>query len=148
MTQTARPSGSAPADPAGPEDLDVLVEEWLPLPDVAERLGIEVGKVRRLVQDQVLLAVRRGEPRVLSVPARFLVPADPESPFGGPDGGGSMPLPDLKGTLTVLADSGYDNDEAVRWLFTPDESLPGTPVDALRAGRKTEVRRRAQALAF
>ena len=36
----------------------------------------------------------------------------------------------------------------MRWLFTPDDSLPGTPADALRAGRKTEVRRRAQALAF
>ena len=37
---------------------------------------------------------------------------------------------------------------ALRWLLAPDETLPGTPVDALRAGRKTEVRRRAQALAF
>ncbi len=36
----------------------------------------------------------------------------------------------------------------LRWLFTPDDSLPGTPIDALRGGRKTEVRRRAQALAF
>jgi Rv2175c C-terminal domain of unknown function len=58
------------------------------------------------------------------------------------------PLPELRGTLTVLADSGYDDEAAVRWLFTPDGSLPGRPVDALREGRKTEVRRRAQALAF
>ena len=58
------------------------------------------------------------------------------------------PLPELRGTLTVLMDSGYDDESALRWLFTPDESLPGAPVDALLAGRKTEVRRRAQALAF
>lgn len=115
-------------------DLDALVSEWLTLPDVAERLALEVGKVRRLLQDRCLVATRRGERHVLSVPAALLV-----------DG---TPLPELRGTLTVLADSGYADDEALRWLFTPDDSLPGTPVDALRAGRKTEVRRRAQALAF
>ena len=116
------------------DDLDALVSDWLTLPDVADLLGLDVGKVRRLLQDRNLVAVRRGERNVLSVPAALLV-----------DG---APLPELRGTLTVLADSGYDDEAAVRWLFTPDDSLPGTPVDALRAGRKTEVRRRAQALAF
>jgi hypothetical protein len=120
-------------------EIDDLVGTWLPLPDVAERLGLDVGKVRRLLQDRLLVAVRVGERRILSVPGALLV--------DGEDGG-VVPLPELKGTLTVLADSGYDDEDAVRWLFTPDESLPGTPVDALRAGRKTEVRRRAQALAF
>lgn len=116
------------------DDLDALVGDWLTLPDAAELLGLDVGKVRRLLQDRNLVAVRRGERNVLSVPAALVVDA--------------APLPELRGTLTVLADSGYDDEAAVRWLFTPDDSLPGTPVDALRAGRKTEVRRRAQALAF
>lgn len=120
--------------PGRVDDLDDLVSDWLTLPDVAERTGLDVGKVRRLLQDRLLVAVRRGERNVLSVPALLLA-----------DGG---PLPELRGTLTVLADSGYDDEAAIRWLFTPDDSLPGTPVDALRAGRKTEVRRRAQALAF
>jgi len=35
----------------------------------------------------------------------------------------------------------------VRWLFTDDE-LPGSPITALVENRGTEVRRRAQALAF
>jgi hypothetical protein len=48
----------------------------------------------------------------------------------------------------VLADAGFTDEEAMRWLLTADDSLPGSPVDALRAGRKTEVRRRAQALAL
>jgi hypothetical protein len=116
------------------DDLDALVSDWLPLPDVAERLGLDVGKVRRLLQDRCLVGARRGERNVLSVPAALIA-----------DG---APLPELRGTLTVLADSGYDDEASLRWLFTPDDSLPGTPVDALRAGRKTEVRRRAQALAF
>jgi hypothetical protein len=115
-------------------DLDQLVGAWLTLPDVAERLGIDVGKVRRLVQDRCLLAVRRGEPKVFSVPEALLHEG--------------QPLPELRGTLTVLADSGFDDVAAMEWLFTPDESLPGTPVEALRAGRKTEIRRRAQALAL
>ena len=117
-----------------PGSLDSLVAEWLTLPDVAERLGLDVGKVRRLLQDRCLVATRRGERNVLSVPAALIV--------------GGAPLPELRGTLTVLADSGYVDDAALRWLFTPDDTLPGTPVDALRAGRKTEIRRRAQALAF
>jgi hypothetical protein len=116
------------------DDLDTLVTDWLTIPDVAERLGLDVGKVRRLLQDRYLVGVRRGERNVLSVPAALIV-----------DG---APLPELRGTLTVLMDSGYDDESALRWLFTPDESLPGTPVEALRGGRKTEVRRRAQALAF
>jgi hypothetical protein len=115
-------------------DLDELVGEWLTLPDVAERLGVDVGRVRRLVQDRCLVVVRRGEPRASSVPAALL--------------DGDQPLPELPGTLTVLADAGFTDTEALHWLFTPDDSLPGTPIEALRAGRKTEIRRRAQALAF
>jgi hypothetical protein len=116
------------------DELDRLVASWLPLPDVAERLGLDVTRVRRLLQDRVLVAARRGERRVLCVPAELI------------DDG--VPLPDLKGTLTVLADSGYTDEESLRWLFTPDDTLPGTPVSNLRQGRKTEVRRRAQAAGF
>lgn len=131
MTETA------PTDPAD-HGLDALVDAWLPLPDVAEQMGIDVGKVRRLLQDGALLAVRRGERRILSVPELLLIEVD----------GRMQPLPELKGTISVLADAGYDAAESLRWLFTPDESLPGSPVEALRAGHKTEIRRRAQALAF
>jgi hypothetical protein len=139
------------------DDLDDLVTEWLTLPDVAQQVGLDVGKVRRMLQERHLAAVRRGERNVLSVPAAFLVPGPDEVPDAAPpvegsDAGGPqprlVPLPELRGTLNVLADSGFVDEAAVRWLFTPDDSLPGTPVDALRAGRKTEVRRRAQALAF
>ncbi len=116
------------------DDLDQLVGQWLTLPDVADRLGLDVGKVRRLVRDRYLVAVRRGERNVPSVPAALLE--------------GGQPLPELRGTLTVLADAGFDDAAALQWLFTPDDSLPGTPIEALRGGRKTEIRRRAQALAF
>jgi len=116
------------------EELEALVDVWLPLPDVAERLGVSISVVRRLVDDRDLLALRQGNPKVWRVPEALL--------------DGHSPMPDLRGTLTVLNDSGYDDVEALLWLLTPDESLPGTPLDALREGRKTEIRRRAQALLY
>ncbi len=135
--------------------LDALVHDWLTLPDVAERLGIDVGKVRRLLQEGRLAAVRRGDPPVLSVPADFLVPvhlANPAAPTAprpddAPDGGARWAvLAALRGTLTVLADAGFDAAESIEWLFTTDDVLGRTPMEALRAGSKSEVRRRAQTL--
>ena len=41
-----------------------------------------------------------------------------------------------------------DDREALTWLFTPDETIPGSPMDALRENRGTEIKRRAQAMAF
>ncbi|WP_129338554.1 Rv2175c family DNA-binding protein [Cellulomonas endophytica] len=128
--------------------LDRLVPGWLTVPDVAERLGTDPGKVRRLLQEGRLVAVRRGEPPVASIPEGFLVPghlANPAAPSRDPDVGEWAVLAALQGTLTVLADAGFSDAEAVVWLHTPDDSLPGTPLEALRSGRKTEVRRRAQA---
>jgi excisionase family DNA binding protein len=132
--------------------LDALVPEWLTLPDVAERLGIDVGKVRRLLQEGRLVAVRRGDPAVLSVPADFFVPvhlANPAAPTAArppEDGERWAVLSALRGTLTVLADAGFDASESVEWLFSTDEVLGRSPMVALRAGSKSEVRRRAQTL--
>lgn len=106
--------------------------EWLTLPDVADRLRLPVTRVRQLLRDHRLLAERREG--VLCVPAAFIA-----------DG---QVLKGLAGLLTLLFDAGYDAEAAMRWLFTEDPSLPGTPVDALTANRGREVHRRAQALAF
>lgn len=115
-------------------DLDALVGEWLTLPDLMEVLGADLREVRRLLDNRALVALRRGEKNVRSVPADFVS-----------DG---RVLDSLAGTITVLSDAGFDDEELVAWLFTPDPTLPGTPVEALRKGRKTEIRRRAQALAW
>ena len=124
------------SDPTPEDDLEALVGDWVTVPDVAERLGIRLADARRLVEDRELLALRVGERHVLAVPAGFL----------GEDG----PHPALKGTFTVLADGGMDDAEIIRWLHTPDPTLPvpGSPLDAIRAGFKTEVRRRAMEEAF
>jgi len=115
-------------------ETDVLVADWLDVPAVAQRLGVDVGKVRQLIRERQLLAVRRGEGRTLQVPTEFVQEG--------------RILKGLPGTLTVLADSGYDDVQSLRWLFTEDDSLPGRPVVALAENRGREVKRRAQALAF
>ncbi|CAN7464715.1 Rv2175c family DNA-binding protein [Knoellia sp. LjRoot47] len=116
--------------------LETLVGEWLTVPDIAERLGVRLADVRRFIDDREVLAARVGERRVVSVPAKFF---DDEGILSA-----------LKGTFTVLGDGGMNDDEVLRWLFTPDATLPveGAPIDALRGGFKTEVRRRAMELAF
>ena len=105
---------------------------WLTVPDLVDLLGIPQGKVRRLLDERVLLAVRVDG--VLKVPADFIVDGEP--------------LGDLRGTLMVLADAGFSDEEAMSWLLDEEESLGTTPIDALRARRKAEVRRVAQALGF
>jgi len=54
----------------------------------------------------------------------------------------------VPGVLTLLHDAGYEDREALAWLFTADDSLPGRPIDALRENRGSEVKRRAQAMGF
>lgn len=105
---------------------------WLTVPDLVELLGLTQSKVRRLFDERILLAVRVDG--VLKVPSDFILDGEP--------------LGDLRGTLIVLADAGFSDDEAMHWLLEEEESLGTTPIDALRNRRKAEVRRVAQALGF
>lgn len=114
--------------------VESLVGDWLPLPDVAQLLDVSITKVHGLLDERALAALRVGDRRIRSVPAAFLQ-----------DG---HVVESLKGTIIVLSDAGYSDEEVIIWLFTPDDSLRGRPIDALREGRKTEIRRRAQSLAW
>jgi hypothetical protein len=128
-----RVTGSDPLNDSNTIDAetDALVGEWLTLPDVAERFGVQVTRIRQLLRDNQLIAVRRGENNALHVPAKFI--------------DGNHTVKGLTGTLTLLKDAKFTDAEALRWLFTPDDTLPGTPAEALAENRGTEVRRRAQA---
>ena len=116
------------------EDLDALVPRWLDWSQAAEVLGVTVAKVRTMIRDHELAAAVP-RPR-----AGQQVPAD----FIDDDG---LPVKGLSGLLTVLHDGGYDDREAIAWMFL-DAALPGRPIDALRENRGAEVKRRAQAMAF
>jgi hypothetical protein len=105
---------------------------WLDFPDVAERLGVAVTKIHQMVRDGALLAFRRDGVR--QVPVELVA--------------NRTVLRHLPGVITLLRDAGYDDEEALRWLFQPDDTLPGTPAQALAGAQATEVKRRAQALGF
>ncbi|MGH3916562.1 MAG: Rv2175c family DNA-binding protein [Pseudonocardiaceae bacterium] len=118
-------------NPIAPDVLDPEVAV-LPLPDVAARLALPITRVHQMLRDGQLLAMRRDG--IVVVPAEFL--------------NGNMVVKGLPGTVTLLRDAGYSADEILRWLFTAEDSLPGTPIGALRSDRGREVKRRAQAMGF
>jgi Rv2175c C-terminal domain of unknown function len=124
VTDSVTP-GAADSQPAGPD-------KWTNLPDVAEKLDVSISKVHQMLRDGTLLAVKRDGIRV--------VPADLVA--------NSTALKHLPGIITLLRDAGYNDEEAVRWLYQPDESLDGCGAIGLGGDRAREVKRRAQALGF
>ena len=104
--------------------------EMLSLTDAAQRMGVGISGVKQLVKEHKLLAIRSDD--------GVVVPADVLD--------GEVPVKHLMGVLTLLHDARLSPEEAYRWLTTEDDSLPGTPLQALHENRATEVKRRAQAL--
>ena len=119
--------------PLADADLDALVPEWLDWAAAATVLGVSVSRVRTMVKEHQLAEAVPRPGAGPQIPADFFV-----------DG---VVVKGLPGLLTVLHDGGYDDRECIAWLFT-DLGLPGRPVDALRENRGSEVKRRAQAMAF
>ena len=106
------------------------VAEWLTMPDLVEALDVPLGRVRRFIDEHYLVGSRRTG--TFAVPAVFIV-----------DG---QPLSSLRGTIIVLQDAGFTDDELIDWLLEEDESLGRSPIAALLAGHKSEVRRVARTL--
>ena len=85
---------------------------------------------------------RRSAARRCGATARSCVPAD----FLDDDG---AVVKGLSGhDHACCATAATPTPDILRWLFAEDDSLPGTPIASLRAGRHREVKRRAQAMAF
>lgn len=113
------------------DDVSRIDTEWLTLPQLVEVLGEPLGRVRRFLDESQLIGSRRDG--ALKVPAVFIA-----------DG---QPIAALRGTVIVLHDAGFSDDEAIDWLLTEEDSIGLAPIQALRDGRKAEVRRVAQAQA-
>lgn len=105
--------------------------EWLSLAELSEVLGETPGRVRRLLDESHLVGSRRNG--AFAVPSVFVV-----------DG---HPISSLRGTVFVLRDAGFSDDEAIDWLLEHDDSIGRPPIEALLAGHKSEVRRVARTLA-
>lgn len=106
--------------------------EWINLPDVSEKLDVSISKVHQMIRDGHLLAVRRDG--TLRVPAELVA--------------NSTVLKHLPGVITLLRDAGYNDEEALRWLYESDEALGGCAASALCGPQAREVKRRAQAVGF
>ncbi len=100
---------------------------------VAEELGVPVTRIHQFVREGQLAAARP-EDGVRGVPASFVQ-----------DG---AIVKSLSGVVTLLRDARFSDDEIVEWLHREDDTLPGTPIQALRENRGSEVKRRAQAAGF
>ncbi|WP_449277165.1 Rv2175c family DNA-binding protein [Leucobacter sp. GX24907] len=105
---------------------------FLTVPDLVELLGVSPGKIHRLIEERHVAEVRIDGVR--KIPAEFVKDGEP--------------LPSLRGTLLTLLDAGFAEEEAVAWLLADNDELGERPIDALRAGRKSGVRRATQGLAF
>lgn len=115
-------------------DLENLVGDWLDWSLASDLLNISVSKVRQLIREHQLAAAVPSPGAGQRVPAALIM-----------DG---QVVKGVPGVLTLLHDGGYDDRQAIAWLFTHDDTVPGRPVDALRENRGAEVKRRAQAMAF
>lgn len=106
--------------------------EFVTIPELCERWGTTPSKLHRMIEDHQLAAVRIDG--VQRIPAEFA--------------GDDEPVRSLRGTLLVLNDAGLSVDESVNWILSDNDELGERPIDALRAGRKSSVRRATQALAW
>lgn len=106
--------------------------QYLTIPDLVDLFGSTPSKIRRLIEDNYLAAIRIDG--VLQIPVDFI--------------DGREPLPSLRGTLLALHDAGFNNDEAVAWLFADNDELGKSPIKTLKSGNKSAVRRATQGLAY
>lgn len=130
MNDASPTPAAAPHEPA---DLATLVPEWVDWAEAARRLSLSVNQVRTMIREHQLAAAVPTPGAGQQIPAEMIH-----------EGEVAKGLP---GLLTIFHDAGWDDRECIEWIFT-DADLPGRPIDALRENRGSEVKRRAQALAF
>jgi Rv2175c C-terminal domain of unknown function len=107
--------------------------ELLTFDEAAAILGTSPRRFTQFLSDGDLVAVVDSE-GVRRIPAQFLQ-------------GGAV-VKALRATIRLLRDAHYQDPEIIEWMFRPDDSLPGTPLEALRENRGREVKRRAQVAGF
>ncbi|SNS44997.1 hypothetical protein SAMN06309944_0297 [Micrococcales bacterium KH10] len=125
-------------------DLDAIT--WLSVPEFAEQLGTSPANVRGALKDRRIVARRESHRVGPQIPREFLVPAhlaNAAAPKPAPaDGGGKLViLPSLQGTIIVLSDQGLNDEDILVWLFSHHSELQATPLEVLRQGNKSAVRR-------
>ena len=87
------------------------MDEWIDWSQASELLGISVSKVRQLIREHQLAAAVPVPGEGQKLPAALIQ-----------DG---LVVKGVSGVLTVLHDGGYDDREALVWLFTAGRDDPG-----------------------
>lgn len=113
------------------------IHEYLTMNEAAALLGIYPHRMKQLLRDHLLFAVTNEAGRSV-IPAATLVQGND----------GWEPLFNLPGTLTLLADAGYNEEETGRWMYTYNDELEQTPLEALLEGRHHRVNDIARMLGF
>lgn len=126
--------------------LDTEYGDLLSMQEAAQLLGVPRTRIKQLTRDNELIVVRRDGQQM--VPARLLevIPAEDmvilqeeaaraKEEFNGTH----RPLWNLRGTLTVLRDGGFSSEEIAHWLWTVDDELEVSPIQALENGRHHHV---------
>ena len=106
------------------------VDHWLSIDEASDQLGISSSKVRRLIEEHVLFSVRVDKQPM--IPAHLIQNGEP--------------LASIRGTMLMLIDIDFTEEEAIQWLYAENENLGTTPIKALLQGHKAPVRRAAQTL--
>ncbi|WCZ36353.1 DNA-binding protein [Corynebacterium heidelbergense] len=139
--QSAPPSSTGSRSRTAPRIL-TLAEPTAGLPagetvitiaEAADRAGLVASKIFDELNAGRLLDIRVDSVRY--IPERFFTEDGEINRF-------------VPGVLALLSDGGYSHRESLEYLFTPDDSLPGRPVDALHGHLAREVMRRTQAMAI
>jgi hypothetical protein len=107
--------------------------ELLSFGAAAEALNLPVTRIHQYVRDGHLVQTA-GADGTKGIPADFIQSGEI--------------VKHLRSVITQLRDARYTDIEILDWLFRADDSLPGTPIEALRANRGREVKRRAQVAGF
>ncbi|WKD58981.1 Rv2175c family DNA-binding protein [Corynebacterium caspium] len=124
----------APVTNLDPKPFEFPADESLmTLPAAAERLEVPITRLMDMLNAGTIIAVDTPEGRRI-----------PELFFGRRRTFAKRVL----GVISLLHDGGYSDSEIIKFLFTPDDSLPGRPIDALHGHLAREVLRRAQAMMF
>ena len=106
------------------------VSDWITIDEAAVLLRLSAGKVRRLIEEHILFAVKIDKQPM--IPSDIIV--------------GNEPLSSIRGTMLQLLDLGLTEAEAIEWLYEENDVLGEKPIAALVKGHKAPVRRAAQAL--
>ena len=152
---TAPPSGPerAATRPPCASATAATIERPRPAPPLARARGAEVGvrtvRIPHLQSSVALWTLSLDSELIFIGDAGNTEAGRPSHRYGVEWANYYAPRPWLMLDFDLaLSSAHFTDDEIVDWLHRADDSLPGTPLEALRANRGTEIKRRAQAAGY